>query len=82
VLSFLVTGLLLRRVPRWRRFGNWLLLGSPLTLALLVLFLATFNRTTSGAGHGVGGFVQRVLIIEVHSWFVAFGWLAFSRSGG
>src|SRR5215831_14961043 len=37
VLSFLVSGLVLRRVPRWRRFGSWLLLGSPLTLALLVL---------------------------------------------
>jgi Protein of unknown function (DUF998) len=82
VLSFLVTGRLLRRVPRWRRFGNWLLLGSPLTLVLLVLFFATFNPTTSGAGRGVGGLVQRVLIIEVHAWFVALGWLAFSGSGG
>jgi uncharacterized membrane protein len=43
VLSFLVAGLLLRRVPRWRRFGNWLLLGSPLTLALLVLVFTTFQ---------------------------------------
>jgi hypothetical protein len=81
VLSFVVVGLLLRRVPHWRRFGNWLLLGSPLTLALLVLFFATFNPTTSGAGRGVGGLVQPVLIIEVHAWFVALGWLAFSRSG-
>jgi uncharacterized membrane protein len=82
VLSFLVAGLLLRRVPRWRRFGDWLLLGSPLILALLVLFFTTFNPTTSGAGRGVGGLVQRVLIVEVHAWFVALGWLAFSRSSG
>jgi hypothetical protein len=82
VLSFLVAGLLLRRVPRWRRFGDWLLLGSPLTLALLVLFFTTFNPTTSGAGRGVGGLVQRVLIVEVHAWFVALGWLAFSWSSG
>src|SRR5258706_4086962 len=37
VLSFVVIGLLLRRVPRLRRFGSWLLLASPLTLVWLVL---------------------------------------------
>ena len=46
------------------------------------LFFTTFNPTTSGAGRGVGGLVQRVLIVEVHAWFVALGWLAFSRSSG
>jgi Protein of unknown function (DUF998) len=80
VLSFLVTGLLLRRAPHWRRFGNWLLLGSPLTLVLVVLFFASFNPTASGAGLGVAGLTQRVLILEVHAWFVALGWLAFGRS--
>ena len=49
MLSFLVTGLLLRRVPRWRRFGSGLLLGSPLTLALLVLYFLTFSPTAAGA---------------------------------
>lgn len=29
-----------------------------------------------------GSLVQRVLIVEVHAWFVALGWLAFSRSSG
>ncbi len=38
VLSFLVIGSLLRRIPRWNRFGSWLLLGSPLTLARLKTF--------------------------------------------
>ena len=38
VLSFLAAGFLLRGMPRWRRFGTWLLLGSPLTLLLVVLF--------------------------------------------
>src|SRR5262249_38835099 len=76
VLSFLVIGLLLRRVPNWRRFGTWLLLGSPLTLALLVLDFATFDARTAGAGHGFAGLTQRILIVEVHAWFVALGWLA------
>lgn len=80
VLSFLVTGLLLRRVPRWRRFGTWLLLGSPLTLALLVLYFLTFSPTAAGARTGVAGLTERILVVEVHAWFVAMGWLAFRRS--
>src|SRR5437016_14568305 len=36
VLSFVVVGLLLRRITRWRRCGYWLLLGSPMTRALWV----------------------------------------------
>lgn len=80
VLSFLVTGLLLRRVPRWRRFGNWLLLGSPLTLALVLLFFLTFSPTWEGARTGMAGLTQRILVVEVLAWFVAMGWKAFRRS--
>jgi len=79
VLSFLVTGLLLRRIPRWRRFANRLLLGSPLTLALLILYFATFSPTAAGAKTGVAGLTERILIIEVLAWFVAMGWLAYRR---
>jgi hypothetical protein len=79
VLSFLVIGLLLRRVQRWRRFGNWLLLASPLTLALLVLFLLTFSPTVAGTQTGVAGLTERILVVEVLAWFVAVGWLAFRR---
>jgi hypothetical protein len=77
IVSFLVTGLLLRRIPRWRRFANQLLLGSPLTLALLVLYFATFSPTAAGAQTGVAGLTERILIVEVLAWFVAMGWLAF-----
>src|SRR6266542_3251639 len=77
VLSFPVAGLALRRLPRWRRFGSWLLLGSPLTLALVVLFFLTFSPTWEGARRGVAGLTQRILITEVLAWFAALGWLAF-----
>ncbi len=80
VLSFLVTAFLLRRVPRWCRFGNWLLLGSPLTLALLVLFFLTFSPTAAGARTGVAGLTERVLVVEVQAWFVAMGWKSFQQS--
>lgn len=79
ILSFLITGLLLRRIPRWRRFANRLLLGSPLTLALVVLHFATFSPTVEGAKTGVAGLTERALIVEVLAWFVALGWLAFRR---
>ena len=80
VLSFLAAGWFLRGIPGWRRFGNWLLLGSPLTLVLVVLFFLTFDPAAAGAGLGVAGLTQRVLGVEVHAWFVAMGWLAFRRS--
>jgi Protein of unknown function (DUF998) len=80
VASFLITGLFLRDIPGWRRFGTWLLLGSPLTLVLLVGFFLTFDPASAGANVGMAGLVQRVLAIEVHAWFVAMGWLACRRS--
>jgi Protein of unknown function (DUF998) len=79
VPSFLIAGLLLRRIPYWRPFGSLLLLGSPLTLALVVLYFATFSPTAAGAKTGIAGLTERILIIEVLAWFVAMGWLAFRR---
>ena len=73
VVSFPLVGIILRGIPGWRRFGNWLLLGGPLTLVLVILFFLTFDPTTAGAGLGVAGLTQRVLSVEVHAWFVAMG---------
>lgn len=81
IVSFVVCGLVLRGVSSWRRFANWLLLGSPLTLALTVLYFSTFTPTAEGARTGVAGLTERVLVLEVLAWFVALGWLAFRRSG-
>ncbi len=80
ILSFPVAGVFLGSLPRWRRFGSWLLLGSPLTLTLLILFFLTFSPTAAGAEAGVAGLTQRMLVLEVQAWFVAMGWLAFRRS--
>ena len=82
IVSFVVVGLLLRRVPNWRRFGSWLLLGSPLTLALTVLYFATFEPTAEGAKTGVAGLTERILVVEALAWFVALGWLAFRGRAG
>ncbi|HET6310986.1 MAG TPA: DUF998 domain-containing protein [Candidatus Nitrosotalea sp.] len=80
VVGFPVIGLFLRRVPSWRRFGTWLLLGGPLTLALAVLYFATFTPTVEGSMHGIAGLTERVLVLELDAWYVALGWLAFRRS--
>jgi len=79
VLSFVVCGLFLRHVKIFRRFGIWLLLGSPLTLALTVLYFMTFSPTVAGIQTGVAGLTERILVVEVFAWFVAMGWLAFRR---
>jgi hypothetical protein len=80
VVSFGVTGVLLRRDPHRRRLGTALLVAAPVTLALVVLFFATFDPLAAGAGTGVAGITQRVLAVEVLAWFAAMGWLAFRRS--
>jgi hypothetical membrane protein len=79
VLSFLVAGSMLRGLPRWRRFGTWLRLGSPLTLVLLVLSQLTFNQDAIVAGQGIAGLTSRLLAVEVLAWFAIMGWLAFRR---
>jgi hypothetical membrane protein len=76
VISFLVTGLYLRGVPGQRRFGNALLLASPLTLVLFVVYNLSFDQAATAAGHGAAGLTQRVLFVEVLAWFVAMGWRA------
>lgn len=80
VVAFPLAGRYLRRIPGWRRFGTLLLLlGGPLTLALLVAFFMTFQPTADGAEHGIAGLVQRAGVVEVHAWLVAMGWLAYRR---
>lgn len=79
VLSFLVTGLILRGVPGWRRLGTALVLASPISLVLLVVFFASFDQATTAANEGIAGLTQRVLVLEEFTWFVALGWFAYKR---
>lgn len=81
VPGFVISGVLLRRTPGWRRFGSWLILGSPLTVALTVLYFLTFSPTAEGARTGIAGLSERLLVVEVFFWFVSLGWLAFRRTG-
>ena len=80
VVGFPVIGFLLRRVPSWRRFGSWLIVAGPVTLALTVLYFITFTPTIEGVRHGVAGLTERILVLELQGWYVAMGWLAFNKS--
>lgn len=79
VLSFPVIGFMLRRIPGWRRFGSWLLAGSPLTLALLFPSFLTFDPIAAGTGLGTAGLAQRILVTEVLFWPVMMGWRTLQR---
>ncbi len=74
-----VAGRLLRRNPPWHRFGEWLVVAGPLTLVLAVLFFATL---TPAIRHGIAGLTERILVVEIMSWYVALGWWAFSNAVG
>ena len=50
------------------------------TLALTALYFATFTPTIQGVQHGVAGLTERVLVLELQAWYVAIGWLAFTKS--
>jgi hypothetical membrane protein len=75
--GFPVSAVYFRRIPDWRRFGGMLLLAGPLTLVLLVSFVATFHLSAVVAGTGVAGLTERLLVLDIHAWYVALGWRGF-----
>ena len=79
IVTFPIIGLLLRRVPSWRLFGTWMLIGSPLTLVLLVGFIGSVPPSQFVTGGGYLGLWQRALATEVLAWYAAMGWLAFKH---
>jgi hypothetical membrane protein len=74
IVGFLLAGLLLRADPGWRRWGTYSLIASAATLALVALTFYAFQPNTPRAGGGLGGLMERVLFIEIFTWYVAFGW--------
>jgi hypothetical protein len=71
-----VAGRLLRQHPPWHEFGKWLFVAGPLTLSLALLFLASL---TPSIRHGRAGLTERILVVEIASWYVALGWWAFAH---
>jgi hypothetical membrane protein len=83
--GFLVAGLLLRRDPAWRGWGNFSLLASLTTIVLIGLTFYTFasytyspdSPGTAAAEGQLAGLMERVLFIAILAWYVVFGWRLF-----
>lgn len=75
--AFPVSAVHFRRIPGWQRFGNMLLVAGPLTLVLLVSFVATFHLSAVVAGSGAAGLTERLLVSEIHTWYAVIGWRGF-----
>ena len=69
--GFATAGFFLRRLPEWRPLGTGLIAASPITLALALLFFATFIPTIAGTQTGVAGITERLLVLEIQAWYVA-----------
>jgi hypothetical membrane protein len=81
VVAFFVTGLALRRDPRWHRWGIYLLVASLLTLVLIIVTFWVFTPGTPLASLRLGGLMERALMIEIEAWYVALGWRLFVWEG-
>ena len=80
IAGFYLAGRKLRRIPQWDTIGKWLVIASPMTLLLTILYFATFNPEMAGENQGIAGLTQRMLVLEMYVWFVALGWLAYRRA--
>jgi hypothetical membrane protein len=68
ILALPIAGFVLRHIPHWRRFGTWMLvIGGPLTLALLVGFITSVPVSERVAGGGSYGVWERALASASHS---------------
>jgi uncharacterized protein DUF998 len=79
VVTFPLVGFLLRGVPGWRSVGTGLIVAGPVTALLALLYFATFTPTVQGIQTGVAGLTERLLVLEIQAWYVALGWIAFTK---
>jgi hypothetical membrane protein len=80
VAGFAVTGAALRHSPTWRNTGRWLIVSAVLTVALTVLFFATFTPTAAGQLTGIAGLTERILVTEIMWWYALLGWTTYRAS--
>ena len=69
--GFIVAGLTLHE--------RWLVVAAPITLALTVLFFATFTPTLAGTQTGIAGITERLLILEIQACYAALAWTFIRR---
>lgn len=85
ILGFFVAGILLRRDPSWRGWGRLSFAASLLTIVLVAFTFSTFSSysfTSEGiyvAGQ-FGGLMERILFLEILTWYAASGYMLFRAS--
>lgn len=77
MVGFAVVGRLLRRIATWKHWGTSLMIASPVTLLLTVLYFATFNPENAGNNVGIGGLTQRILVTQILAWYALIAWRSF-----
>lgn len=77
VLAFLVTGRVLRRDARWRRWGSYSLAATAASVLLAAVEFWLFNPRSPAAPTRLGGLAERVVNIETLAWWVVPGWRLF-----
>ncbi len=70
VVGFFVTGLRLRRLAGWGGWGAYSMIAGVATLAVIGTMFALWTT-------GLGGLLERLLFLELLTWYVVFGWLLF-----
>ena len=80
VVAFLIAGYRLRRDVRWRRWSTYSIVAGLTTLVLLAVEFLAANPRAPLAAAPIGGLVERILVIELLAWYVAFGWRLFRGS--
>jgi hypothetical membrane protein len=75
--AFVVIGLALFRDAQWRGWGTYTLITALVTLILVAVEFWVFTPGTSLAPLQLGGLMERVVSVEVLSWYVVFGWRLF-----
>lgn len=80
VVTFIVVGLALLRHREWRRYGIYSLVMSIATVAAIVFVQLAFTPGSALIVFHVGGLAERVDIVVILAWYVAFGWRLFQGS--
>lgn len=74
IIGFVALGWRLLPDPAHAGLSRLLIAAGPVTLALLVFQIWTFDPEASGRGLGIGGLSQRILVTEVLGVFAVLGW--------
>jgi hypothetical membrane protein len=72
IAALFVIGIGLRAAPSWRAWSVYTIATAVVALVTLLLTFITSQRSLS-ASVRIGGLLERLLVVEILAWFVAFG---------